>query len=136
MDFSGQTPSLEMSVRVLPSGAAHSRGGRSLLGVGGAAPAPFLLHGRQGWDIPGHSRTFPVQPWELSPARGSPGAFGTSWEGMWLEKYQRATSKSASLGSGVWLFSRQWEAGLWCLCARGGGERGLCPVSEQQGAVG
>lgn len=55
MDFSGQTPSLELSVRVLPSGAAHSRGGRSLLGVGAAAPAPFLAPWQAGM---GHSGTF------------------------------------------------------------------------------
>lgn len=67
MDFSGQTPSLEMSVRVLPSGIAHSQGGRSLLGKGGvcaAVPAPFLAPWQAGM---GHSRPFPGQLWELSP---------------------------------------------------------------------
>lgn len=68
MDFSGQTPSLEISVRVLPSGAAHSRGGRSLLGVGGAAPAPFLAPWQAGM---GHSGTFRDIPGHSQCSRGS-----------------------------------------------------------------
>lgn len=71
---------------VLPSGVVASQG----WGVGSAVPAPLL----------GHSRTFPAQLWELSSAQLC-ASLGTSWEGMWPEKYQHATSKSTSLGSGV-----------------------------------